>query len=206
MFNDNTQDNYSMHRYFGLYLTKNDIINYDCIIKDNPLKNEVVSKLDVSGNIINDQDIVNLINSNKYDDRIFYLVTNIYADRVQNVYQYNTFLNNNVINKPLDNVCNIKSEQISFGKVKSFITLTFSKPVQYGEHLKFVALNVPKDNKSIIDASDYLSKDKQHIVFEIIGSNDIRLADCDDCINPYIATQRDEYADNTLFYRITFYT
>lgn len=206
MFNDNTQDNYSMHRYFGLYLTKNDIINYDCIIKDNPLKNEVVSKLDVSGNIINDQDIVNLINSNKYDDRIFYLVTNTYADRVQNVYQYNTFLNNNVINKPLDNVCNIKSEQISFGKVKSFITLTFPKPVQYGEHLKFVALNVPKDNKSIIDASDYLSKDKQHIVFEIIGSNDIRLADCDDCINPYIATQRDEYADNTLFYRITFYT
>jgi len=34
MFNDNSQDEYSMHRYFGLYLTENDFIKYGYIIPD----------------------------------------------------------------------------------------------------------------------------------------------------------------------------
>jgi len=34
MFNDNSQEEYSMHRYFGLYLTENDFIKYGYVIPD----------------------------------------------------------------------------------------------------------------------------------------------------------------------------
>jgi hypothetical protein len=83
MFNDEEKEEYSMHRYFGLYLTENDFINYGYIISNNQTYNNIFQKYDVNGNIYQgDVNIFNIIFTEKYNNRIFYGITNDYAFRV----------------------------------------------------------------------------------------------------------------------------
>ena len=50
MFDDNEVEEYSMHRYFGLYLSANEFLNYECIIKDDDMGNGLVHKYDADDN------------------------------------------------------------------------------------------------------------------------------------------------------------
>ena len=215
MFNDDEKEEYSMHRYFGLYLSENDFINYGYIISNNLTYNNIFDKYDLNGNLYKgDNNIFNNIFTNLYKDRIFYAITNDNAGRVQNETDVNNFLNNYVKNLPENNLTSIKSEQITYNEnEKSFITLHFSKPIKYGEHLKFIALNKTKNNKSYSNSSETNNEDNRlnilpydHIVYEIIASNDERLRYTDNHISPYVSTQSCLYSENTYFYRLSFYT
>ena len=215
MFNDNSQDEYSMHRYFGLYLTENDFIKYGYIISNNMMSNNVFKKYDINGNLFTgDLNIFKTIFTEKYNNRIFYAITNDNSNRVQSEIDVNNFLNQYVKNLPEKNLTNIKSERIIFNNEdKSFITLHFSEPIKYGEHFKFIALNRQLDNKTYTNSVNTNNSTNrlnnlpyEHIVYEIIASNDERLRYTDYNISPYVNTQKCEYSENTYFIRISFYT
>ena len=53
MFDDNDMEEYSMHRYFGLYLTANDFINYGYVVSSkNSTGNTVLTKYDENNTYI----------------------------------------------------------------------------------------------------------------------------------------------------------
>lgn len=210
MFNDNSQDEYSMHRYFGLYLTENDFIKYGYIIPDQ-VDNRPMKRYDVSGNIyVGDSDIYHYIFTDDYNARLFYAVTNDNADRVKSETDVDHFLKEYVQNKPEKNMLNIKSDQIIFGENdQSFITLHFSEPLQYGEHIKFIALNKPVDLRAYNDLgidSSLSVLPYVHIVYEIIASNNEALRYTDNYISPIETVNECRYSENTIFYRISFYS
>lgn len=212
MFNDEDEEEYSMHRYFGLYLTANEFIKYGYIVSnDNKSSDNKYIKYDVNGNVfIGDNDIFNTIFKNEYSDRLFYAITNTDVKRVTNISDVDAFINNCVNNKPDENLVSLKSGKVLFDDTeKSFITLHFTKPLHYGEHIKFIALNYVSDHETYINFKDNEETSQlpyEHIVYEIIASNDIRLKDTDGCISPYITTNKCIYSENTYFYRISFYS
>ena len=221
MFNDPDIKEYSMNRYFGLYLTANDFIKYRYILpKEGDINNNYI-KLDNTGSIYKgDTDILNTIFSSEYSNRIFYATTINDAMRIKNNNDLDNFINHKVKNKPYRNLVSLESSETSFDeKDKSFITLHFSKPLKYGEHLKFIAMNYIQKNATYTNiGSNYKESSNdatsvetselpyEHIVYEIIASNDIRLKDADNYINPYITTNKCRYSENTYFNRITFYS
>jgi hypothetical protein len=104
---------------------------------------------------------------------------------------------------------NIKGDFIEYAdNDKSFITLHFSQPIKYGEHIKFIALNKPVDDTAytniINPETNKLSY--EHIVFEIIASNNECLKYTDVYISPVENYNDCVYSENTSFYRIAFYS
>ena len=201
MFNDDEAIEYEMNRYFGLYLTANDFIKYDCIVNDN---NGSRLKLDETDNIVHDEYIFNKIFNPIFSDRLFYMITNDTADRVQNVDDVDNFISKYILNHPDKNLITANTEPVEFtDEMKSFITLTFSEPLQYGEHIRFVSLSVHNDIKN----------EDENICLEIIASNDSRLKECDDYISPYISTNNpvlhkctNTERKNNNIYRLSFYS
>ena len=215
MFNDNDKEEYSMHRYFGLYLSENDFINYGYIISNNLTFNHIFDKYDLDGNLYKgDRILFNNIFTNVYKNRIFYAITNDNAERVQSEVDVNNFLVKYVKNLPESNLTSIQSDQIVYAEnERSFITLHFKKAIKYGEHFKFIALNKTKDFKSYTNSAENNSETNRvnelpydHIVYEIIASNDERLRTTDNHISPYVNTLACIYSENTYFYRLSFYT
>ena len=200
MFNDNSTEEYSMHRYFGLYLSENQFFKYKSIIKDNSKKNSIQKKYDEDDNEISDSAIRSKIVSdgNSYKDRIFFISTNNDAARIQSDEDISNFINEYVCNNPDKNIANVRAEETEWEEGdKSFITMTFDKPIKYGEHLRFITLGAEDEN----------------VCFEIIASNDERLKETDDFISPYISTNRPEVfnepssdkKENNI-YRLNFYS
>ena len=216
MFNDNTQEEYSMHRYFGLYLSENDFINYSAVISNNLTFNNIFNKYDLNGNIYEGDSIIfkNIFNTDNFKDRIFYAVTNNEVDRVKSELDIDKFLVKYVKNKPENNLTSLDANNIVFNENnKSFITIHFSQPINYGEHFKLIALNKVRDNvvytnsaenNNDLNRSNELPYD--HIVYEIIASNDDDLRYTDNNISPYVSVQKCAYSENTYFYRMSFYT
>ena len=213
MFNDDDSETeeFTMHRYFGLYLTENDFLKYNCIISDNKTGNSVIKKYDVDDNEVQDASVLNRIFSlNNFSDKIFFMTTNNDAARVTSTDDVNKFINQYVLNNPDVNIVNIQSEPVKWHKDdKNFITLHFTEPIHYGEHLRFIALNIYDED----------SKENKNICLELIGTNDERLVSEDNLISPYILTGSTKGCihvdpeDNTgrkalatEFYRIGFYT
>lgn len=201
MFNDPEMEEYSMNRYFGLYLTANDFIEYGYIVSDNTKNNNVLKKYDIYGNLYSgDKSIYRKIFQNAFKDRIFYAITNDNAARIQSETQLDNFLNKYVKNLPEKNIMSVKSDRVEFDKDdKSFITLHFSKPMKYGEHIKLIAMNRVLNSQTS-------GNTVQHIVYELIASNDERLITTDDNISPYVNVNTCEYSENTVFMRLSFYS
>lgn len=209
MFNDSDNEEYTMHRYFGLYLYENDFINYDYITDLKIGNNNVLQKYDLHGNLYKgDSKIFNSIFSENYTDRIFYAVSNDVASRVLSENDVNNFLTNNVKNKPEYNIISVNADKIKFDdNHKSFITLHFNKSIQYGEHIRFVLMNVVDKNNSVTSLTAGDNKIiSNHIVYDIIASNDERLQYAENNINPYITKNICEYNNSVIFNRISFYT
>lgn len=210
MFNDEASEEFSMHRYFGLYLTANEFRDYQCIITDYNNGNGVVRKLDNDDNDINDTELFGSVFQDKFCDRIMFMTTNNAAMRVESETDVKNFINDNVLDNPDGNIADVRAEEVLWkDDHKSFITLSFSEPVKYGEHLRFVGFNVYNEDKKIFE----------NICLEIIASNDERLLETDDFIFPYISTNNPDVfvhgddADGSLtqiatsnIYRLTFYT
>lgn len=213
MFNDDDMKEYSMHRYFGLYLTANDFINYGYIVSSkNNTGNTVLTKYDEQGNIYKgDENIFNVIFNKNYYDRLFFAITNNNVGRVQTKIDLQKFFKNYVTNTPDSNLISLDSKEINIDKEndKSFMVLHFHKPIECGEHIKFIALDYPIVNKSFTNVANTYEQNQlttEHIVYELIASNDERLLDTDYNINPYVGKQKCRYSENTYFYRISFYS
>lgn len=213
MFNDDDMKEYSMHRYFGLYLTANDFINYGYIVSSkNNTGNTVLTKYDEQGNIYKgDENIFNVIFNKNYYDRLFFAITNNNVGRIQTKIDLQKFFKNYVTNTPDSNLISLDSTEINIDKDndKSFMILHFHKPIECGEHIKFIALDYPIVNKSFTNIANTYEKNQlttEHIVYELIASNDERLLETDYNINPYVGKQKCRYSENTYFYRISFYS
>lgn len=213
MFNDDDMKEYSMHRYFGLYLTANDFINYGYIVSSkNNTGNTVLTKYDEQGNIYKgDENIFNTIFNKNYYDRLFFAITNNNVGRVQTKIDLQKFFKNYVTNTPDSNLISLDSTEINIDKEndKSFMVLHFHKPIECGEHIKFIALDYPIVNKSFTNIANTYETNQlttEHIVYELIASNDERLLETDYNINPYVGKQKCRYSENTYFYRISFYS
>lgn len=212
MFNDDDMKEYSMHRYFGLYLTANDFINYGYIVSSkNNTGNTVLTKYDEQGNIYKgDENIFNVIFNKNYYDRLFFAITNNNVGRIQTKIDLQKFFKNYVTNTPDSNLISLDSTEINIDKDndKSFMILHFHKPIECGEHIKFIALDYPIINKSFTNINTYEENQltTEHIVYELIASNDERLLETDYNINPYVGKQKCRYSENTYFYRISFYS
>ena len=141
MFDDRDGvEDFTMHRYFGLYLSQNEFLNYKCIVSDGAFGSEV--RLDENDNLIDNDDILKNIFDDKFSDKIFCMTTNNDVMRVQSNDDVEKFIRKYVYNNPDKNLCNIKSDFLTYNDGdQSFITMNFTKPIHYGEHFRFVALN-----------------------------------------------------------------
>lgn len=202
MFNDPEADDFSMHNYFGLYLTENDFLSFNQVIKNGNDVNYTLNYYDTSDNIVNlNTTTVNIIENDNYLDRIFFATTNNAVTDLKTMDDFNLFAKNEAANKPYENIIQIGGKAVEFREDdKAFLTMNFTKQIRYGEHFKFI---IPKYE---ISENEY-----QQVVFEIIASNDVRLSGTDNNISPYVQTNTtvrpiDGKDDNTKIYRVAFYT
>lgn len=200
MFNDEDSNEFEMNNYFGLYLTENDFITFNQVIKDINVNNISYDYYDENNNKIKlDDTPISIVEDSTYSDRLFFINTLKNTANINNMNDVNMFIKNNVANKPDKNVVSIKSRLVDFSNIKSFISMKFNKQINIGEHFKFIAVNKLNDDNKF-----------ENVVLDIIASNDLRLAKTDDNIYPYIATNTPELIsdDNedkkTKYYRLSF--
>lgn len=203
MFNDEDASLYGINKYAGFYLKENDIINYGGVIKDTNKTSQFITKYDNSFNIIGDDSAVNsLLDDDSFDDRIKFVVTNDSVLKINNSQELNTYVSNNIINKPEKNIISVNATEVNLYNdlglssdtedvytlkysdqkksdeiTQSFISMKFTKPLHYGEHLRIVTYR----NNDINSVP---------IIYEIIASNDIRLVNVKDNISQYIQTNK----------------
>jgi len=177
MFNDPTAEDFSMYNYFGLYLTENDFISFNQVIKNGNDINYTLDYYDTSDNIIKlDSTTIDIIENDDYLDRIFFATTNIAAVDLKTMDDFNLFAKNEAANKPYENLIQIGGSELNVPiEDKAFLSMDFTKQIRYGEHFKFI---IPKYEIS--------ENETQQVVFEVIASNDIRLVDTNNNISPYV--------------------
>lgn len=188
MFNDSESETYSMHRYFGLYLKENDILNYKYLLKDYSSKNLKIRKIDSTGNPVDENNVLSLLRNAEYSDRIVFATTSKTEKRIQSEEDLNTFLHQNVLDVAETNLCSSKAREIKTDSFSngSFISMKLNAPMHYGEHLRVVYKK--------------RSKDEKNKVFEIIASNDIRLKATNNNIFPYIQTNERKFDNSDMSY------
>lgn len=203
MFDDDLADDLTMHNYFGLYLTENEFIHFNQIIKTYSSDgNYKLNYFDSDNKLINiNETPIHVIEDQEYADRIFFASTLNNATYLAIRDDFDLFVKNSVANKASKNIVQIPGTKVKFDEThKSFITLNFTKQIKYGEHFKFIAPDVQYKD------------DKYNVTIELIASNDTRLAKTAHCVNSYVLTNNSERAfndgrdDKNRLYRITFYT
>lgn len=212
MFNDPEAEDFSMHNYFGLYLTENDFLSFNQVIKNGNDNNYTLDYYDTSNNIIKlDTTTISIIENADYKDRIFFATTNNAVTDLKTMDDFNLFAKNEAANKPYENIIQIGGSKLNIPtEDRAFLSMDFTKQIRYGEHFKFI---IPK--------YEITESEAQHVVFEIIASNDIRLIDTDNNISPYVQTNTTRRPtdiqnvntkiyrnqdNNTKIYRVAFYT
>lgn len=202
MFNDEDVEDFSMYNYFGLYLTENDFLTFNQVLKSEHGVNYKLNYYDTSNNIVNiNTTCIDVVEDESYTDRIFFASTPRSVANLNNIDDLNLFVKNNVVNQTYENLVHINGQKVKFDEnIKSFLTFDFTKQIKYGEHFKIV---VPKYK--------YGENQTKGIVFEIIASNDERLKDTNGYINPYVQTNTtvrpiDNKVVNVEIYRLNFYT
>lgn len=195
MFNDKDSSDYSMHRYFGLYLKENDFIKYKYAVKSYANSTVYIEKFDSSMNSVDDSEkIQNILDNSDYKDRLFFGTTPNIGQRVQISDDFNAFLSDKVCNVPHENIASLKSEELNVKSSEtSFITMKFSEPIRYGEHFRFIFPN--KTDKKTLK--------RKNVVLEIIASNDSRLKGTKENIFPYVTTSQKKF-DSSLNDRLKF--
>ena len=179
MFNDEDVPNYRMSRYFGLYFKENDIVTYDYVEQkiDSATNNYVIKKFDENHNEINDTFISgqdSILNNTAYDDRMFFAIGTRNFERLKEPNDLNSFLRKEITSKPYKNyqICKAEKKSTSY---KNFVSISFLKQIQYGEHFRIV---IPSFGSEGIETP---------VVFEFIASNDKRLEKEVDGVSPFIS-------------------
>jgi hypothetical protein len=140
-FSDNEVSDYSMNRYFGLYLSENELYKIfyyqenttDASVTIKSLDDKVINNFFESSIFYNKD-----INAN-YKNRIFALIDN---DGKVNRFSNLDYINgeasinlSNYINKPNKNIFSVNAELVS---IKKFITFTLENHLHQGEHLRVI--------------------------------------------------------------------
>lgn len=177
MFNDYDAENMSMHNYFGLYLTENQFMKFNCISQTSSnLQNADIKYFDINDNeLISVGSNISIIENQAYKDRLFFMSTNNDVKAVNSMNDVNTFIRSSVSNIPDRNICHMYADHKVISPYTYFLTFEATKQINPGEHFK------------IILTHDY-SNNKVNKVFEIIASSDERLRYTKHAINPYIST------------------
>ena len=201
MFNDNDAKDYTMHNYFGLYLTENDFITFNQVIKTKiDSENYDLKYFDTSNNLVDINTLpIDVIEDEEFKDRIFFASTKNDAANLKDINDLNAFTKNYAVNIPNENIVQLSGKRFKFADdEKAFLSLDFTQPIKYGEHFKFI---IPKYNG-----------ENKCVVFEIIASNDKRLKNTANNISPYVQTNTPERLtpieneEQTEIYRVAFYT
>ena len=202
MFNDDSGlDEFSMHRYFGMYLTENAIVDYDSIIRFHD-SGEII-KTAQDGSIVDDRQAIAAASEDALADRIFFITTNNDASRIQKESDVDEFVSKYVLDNPDKHVGTLRAVQhIWSDDEKSFISMKFTENISYGEHFRIIAKNLSRNNEL------------KNICIDLIASNDRRLILTDDNISSYIQTSKieshqDESGEGIIptdTYRVSFYT
>lgn len=204
MFNDTDAEDFSMHNYFGLYLTENDFITFNQVLKlENDDNNYNLLYYDTSNNIVDLNSLpIDVIDDQEFINRIFFATTANAVTDLKTIKDLNTFTKNEAVNIPKENIVQLDGNVFKMDKEeKAFISMDFTAQIKYGEHFKFI---IPK-----YKVNDTKSK---CVIFEIIASNDERLKNVANYISPYVQTNKanrltpDENEEETEIYRIAFYS
>lgn len=205
MFNDPDSKDFSMHNYFGLYLTENDFLQFNEVFKRDVSDKYNLEYYDENDNLVNiDTTTLGIIEDPSYIDRIFFASTENAAANLTSKNDFIDFVKREVVNKPQDNLIQLGAKLLDFKEnEKAFLTFDFTEQIHYGEHFKF-----------IIPEYEYTTKDSnetKQIVFEVIASNDSRLKTTKYNISPYVQTNTVRRVDNlidndTEIYTVVFYT
>lgn len=167
IFNDRDASLYTMNRYFGLYLSENELFKFT-YYSDTSTSNINIIPLDT-------KDVSVFINSpifdgngdvsTSYSNRIFVLNTGDNLERISNIEQFNgtrEFIES-YVNKLGENIFNTPSVK---KELNSFITLKINSLIHQGEHLRII-------NKT------------QNKIWEIYGT-DSDIFEAGEC-GPYVA-------------------
>lgn len=184
MFDDKDASSYKMHRYFGLYLKENDFLTYQFIDKkyDDSTQSEKIYKFDSSLNIIDDSFLLDksngIINNEKYDNRLIFALSPNEGIRMKSETDLTYFLKNSIANKPYQNIGVYPIKKVN-NEYKEFITLNFTESLTPGEHLRI----------SVPSYRDEITNKINSLIFEIVTTNDKRLATTDG-VFPYVVYNR----------------
>ena len=169
LFNDYNSEDFIMHRYFGLYLKANQLIEFACITKTENKGKIELTKYDNNYNVISDELYDNIIM--KYPEKLFFAEAGNIVERIKTEKDKKLFQLKNTANKPGNNILSSNVTFRGTDDAREFITLNMKKPMEYGEHIRIITTD---------------AKNKNTYVFEIIASNDSRLLYTEDNISPYI--------------------
>lgn len=187
VFSDSDVSLYTMHRYFGLYLTENDLFEISYYSQDPD--SSTISVLSLDGrdsssffsSIIFDQSTGDVIE--QFQNRIFTLNDVQKIKRITNVSQINGETKSYVnewLNKPGEQLFSTEVEEKTTNK---FLTINLKNKLNQGEHLRF------------IDRTNY-------VIWEIYGI-DANLLDAGEAW-PYVSFYEDASAWYPTVYRIAF--
>lgn len=188
LFNDYDSNDFIMHRYFGIYLKANQLIEFACITKTENKGKIELTKYDNDYNIVSD-DLYDKIIMN-YPEKLFFAEAGNIVERVKTEKDKKLFQLKNAANKPGNNIFSSNAIFRGTEDAREFITLNMKKPMEYGEHIRIITTD---------------AKNKNTYIFEIIASNDSRLIYTDNNISPYILyNQKDsKFFDKSIYIRYT---
>lgn len=198
IFSDNDVSEYTMSRYFGIYLTENilyqvayysdsssgpvEIISLDG--KDSSVFMNSSLFFDTSGNVVHE-----------YANRILVLNDEVQLQRIANVSQINDTIINSYLSKPYKNLFSTEVQEID---TNPFITLTLNNTLEQGEHLRIINKTQGKiweiysSDLSTYDCLRYctISQDPSHLtvyrtIFDINGDIAYQIEEIKDAFNRF---------------------
>lgn len=138
LFDDNNASDYSMSRYFGLYLAENVLYKVAYYSDSSEGNVEIISLDGRDSSVFMNSEIFDSSGNiaEEYLSRIFVLNDGENLQRITNVEQIGTTIRNSYVSKPYKNIFSVDVSLIS--NIRSFITLTLNNPLEQGEHLRIV--------------------------------------------------------------------
>lgn len=189
LFSDVNVSDYSMNRYFGLYLTENILYNV-AYYSDSSENGAMIISLD-------EKNVYDLIDSSLFDvntgdllqdikNRILVLNDGDNLMRITNKNQLDVSIFNPYVSKPYKNIFSVEVQKNN--EVNAFMTLTLNSELEQGEHLRIVNKTQNKIwefysiNNYHGDCEIYCTKSENenypviyHTYFDIDGSIDYQI-------------------------------
>lgn len=135
-FDDKDTEDFKMYKYFGLYVTSNQLFNF------NYYDGEIINNSDAT--IMENIEKYNILE--EYNNRIFGVVDNDTVYRVSEINDLISAQKENTVN------ANKKTYCYNINNINEFITLNFEKPIEQGEHY---IINVLDDSNIIFTYEAY---------------------------------------------------